>query len=221
MTGTASTRFIVCLLVGACPAFCLPALSQPASQRDGKQNSFPDAPSVQKAKGSETLRSLLDKVRQPVTTFEPADGMVASRLEPKYDPLHLPADRTPTNTGDLTAWNPSLLAPGPRFLGSTSSSLLGRATDAASSIVLTRDEEGNRKLNTQYLLRVLTMATAHVAEHTYGRRTIGQPLSDFGSTVGNDAGMNVLHEFQPGLLELVKNHEPKFVSRIEQRVHKK
>jgi hypothetical protein len=126
-----------------------------------------------------------------------------------------------TDAPDLTAWHPSLLKPGPKFHGSTSSSFMGRATDAASSIVLTRDEDGNRKLNKQYLLRLLTVATAHVAEKSNGRRSIGQPFSDFGSTLGNDAGMNVLHEFQPGLLELVKSHEPKFVSRIEEKVRKK
>jgi hypothetical protein len=219
MTGTSSTRIIACLimaclLLGTCSAFC-----QPPDKQNSRPDALPDAPSVQPANRPEIVRSIIDTARQPVTTLEPAGGVVASKL--KYDPLHLRADRIPPTAADLTAWNPSLLKPGPRFLGSTSTSLLGRATDAASSIVLTRDEDGNRKLNTQYLLRVLTMATAHVAEHTYGRRTIGQPLSDFGSTVGNDAGMNVLHEFQPGLLELVKSHEPKFISKIGQHAHRK
>jgi hypothetical protein len=30
--------------------------------------------------------------------------------------------------------------------------------------------------------------------------------------------MNLLHEFGPGLQQLVKSHAPKFVSRVEQRL---
>ncbi len=207
MTGTPSTRIIVGLLLGCCGAFC---------QSASKHNALPDAPSAQTADRSEVLRAFLE------TTRLPADTAAESRASGlKYDPLHLQADTNRQDTTDLTAWNPSLLKPGPAFHGSNSSSLIGRATDAASSIVFTRDEDGNRKLNAQYLLRLLTATTAHVAEHRYGRRTIGQPLNDFGSTLGNDAGMNVLHEFQPGLLELLKSHEPKFVSRIAEHAHQK
>ncbi len=209
-------------MFGACSAF---------GQGTDTPSALPDAPSAQIANSRAVFRASLDTARQPANTpggnqnlafqcndFQ-YDALQYDAL--KYDPLHLQAETSRTNAADLTAWNPSLLKPGPAFHGSNSSSLVGRATDAASSIVFTRDEDGNRKLNAQYLLRLLTATTAHVAEHRYGRRTIGQPLNDFGSTLGNDAGMNVLHEFQPGLLELLKSHEPKFVSRIAEHAHQK
>ena len=44
------------------------------------------------------------------------------------------------------------------------------------------------------------------------------PFNDFGSTIGSDAGMNVFHEFGPGLRQMVKGFTPKFVSRIEERI---
>ena len=56
---------------------------------------------------------------------------------------------------------PSLLNSNFRYRPSDSDSLMGRATDAASRILVTRDESGKRKLNTSYLLRVATSVAAH------------------------------------------------------------
>lgn len=106
-----------------------------------------------------------------------------------------------------------------RYRASSSDSLMGRATDAASSILVTRDESGQRRLNTSYLVGVLTAVAAHRAERPYwARSSASAPLGDFGSTVGNDAGMNLLHEFGPGLREAVTGHMPSFVFRIQRRI---
>jgi hypothetical protein len=214
MIGTASTRIIACLMLGTCSAFC---------QQPNKENSLPDAPNAQTVNPTDILRLFIDTARQPLTTLAPANGASHPKPVPKYDPLHFEAETKSRERDAIhgNAWTPALLKRNTAFHGSSSTTLVGRATDAALSVIVTRDESGEHKLNTPYLLRVLTMATAHVAERPYWRRSIRQPFSDFGSTVGNDAGVNVLHEFQPGLLELVKSHEPKFVSRIEQRVHRK
>lgn len=100
---------------------------------------------------------------------------------------------------------------------SSSDSLLGRATDAASRVLLPRDETGKRKLNTLYLTRVLSMVVVHAAARPSWRRTGSEPFSDFASTVGNDTGMNVLHEFEPGIKQILNSHTPRFVSGIEER----
>jgi hypothetical protein len=47
---------------------------------------------------------------------------------------------------------------------------------------------------------------------------LGAPFSDFGSTVGNDSGMNLWHEFGPDIQQLMKSHAPKFVSKIEEQI---
>ena len=112
----------------------------------------------------------------------------------------------------------SLLKPNLNGTPSTSDSLLGRATFAASRIVIMKDDSGNNRLNTPYLLSVLSSAAFHTAYRPYWRRSVSGPFSDFGSTVGNDAGMNLFHEFGPGLQQLVRNHTPKFVSKIEQHL---
>jgi hypothetical protein len=100
-------------------------------------------------------------------------------------------------------------------------SLMGRATFAASRTFITRDPSGKGKLNTSYFLGVLSSALAHTAYRPYWRRSVGAPFSDFGSTVGNDAGMNLWHEFGPGIQQMMKSHTPKFVERIEESVERR
>ncbi len=104
-----------------------------------------------------------------------------------------------------------------RYQASSRDSLLGRATDAASRIFLTRDESGQRKVNTPYFVGVLTSIAMHKAERPYWLRSNGVPIGDFGSTVGNDAGMNLLHEFGPGLKQAVTGHMP-ILARIGERI---
>lgn len=101
---------------------------------------------------------------------------------------------------------------------SESDSLMGRAVYAASRTFVTRDESGKGKLNTAYFLRALTSVIADTASRPYWRRSVSEPFSNFGSTVGNDAGMNLWHEFRPGIEQLMRSHAPKFVARIEERV---
>jgi hypothetical protein len=101
---------------------------------------------------------------------------------------------------------------------SSSDKVMGRATDAASRILVTRDESGKRRLNTQYFLRVLTSVAADNASRRYRALSGAAQLSTFGSTVGNDAGMNLLHEFGPGIRQKVTGHMPDFVSRIAQPI---
>jgi len=105
-----------------------------------------------------------------------------------------------------------------RYQPSSSDKVVGRATDAASRIFVTQDQSGKRRLNTQYFLRVLTSVAADSASRRYRARSGTAPLSVFGSTVGNDAGMNLLHEFGPGLRQKVAGHMPGVVSRLGERL---
>jgi len=98
---------------------------------------------------------------------------------------------------------------------------MGRATYAGSRIFVRRDEFGKSRLNTSYLLRALTSMAAATAARPYWRRSLGEPFGDFGSTVGNEAGMNLWHEFRPGIEQLLKSHTPRFVSVIKERMAQK
>jgi hypothetical protein len=113
---------------------------------------------------------------------------------------------------------PSLLKQNLRYLPSTSSSLMGRATYAASRIFITRDDSGKGRLNTSYFLGVLTSVASAAAYRPYWARSTSATFNNFGSTIGSDAGINVFHEFEPGIRQIVKGLTPTFVSRIEERI---
>jgi hypothetical protein len=106
----------------------------------------------------------------------------------------------------------------PGYSPAGAENLMDRAMHAASRTFITRDESGKGRINTSYFLRTFTAVVADTASRPYWRRSVGEPFSDFGSSVGNSAGMNVLHEFEPSLQQALKSHAPRFVSRIVQHV---
>jgi hypothetical protein len=113
---------------------------------------------------------------------------------------------------------PALSKENLRYQPSSQDGFMGRATDAASRLIVVRDETGRRKLNTSYFLGVLTSVAVRTASRPYWARSGSAPFSDFGATFGNDAGMNLLHEFGPGLRQAVSGHMPEFVNKVQERV---
>ncbi|HMH07358.1 MAG TPA: hypothetical protein VK579_11830, partial [Terriglobales bacterium] len=61
----------------------------------------------------------------------------------------------------------------------------------------------------------VAIATAY---RPYWARSSSATFKTFGSTIGSDAGVNLLHEFGPGIRQMVKGHTPKFVSKIEEGI---
>jgi hypothetical protein len=105
-----------------------------------------------------------------------------------------------------------------RYQASSKNNFLGRATDAAARMFVTRDEMGKRRINTSYVVGVLTSVAAHKASRPYWARSNSVPIGDVGSTFGNDAGINLMHEFGPGLRQAVAGRMPSFVFRVEKRI---
>jgi hypothetical protein len=213
-------RVISFLLFVTCAALCQQLQEKAAS------SSLPDAPSVQASAEPDTFRTL---AASPLTLGAVgADGRStrASELanatrpaQPGFallDPVE-PVQKQFSDFFDKHLYS-SLLKRRLHYHSAPSDSLMGRATYAASRIFVTRDDSGKDRLNTSYFLGVLTSAAVHTAYRPYWRRSPAQPFNDFGSTIGNDAGMNLFHEFGPGLQQLMKNRAPKFVSRIEERL---
>jgi len=90
---------------------------------------------------------------------------------------------------------------------------------AASRTIITRDDSGKTILNTSYFLGVLTSVAIETAYRPYWTRSTSGTFNNFGSTIGSDVGINILHEFEPGIRQMVMGHAPQFVSRIEERIH--
>jgi hypothetical protein len=206
MAGMVPIRIVSFLLLVTCTSLC---------QRAGAKASLPDAPSVQ-----------IPARDCPIPVHAgTAAGFEAFHFNAMRDLTYATAEQ-PRAT-EATNFFAKYLSPSSSLAykglqrSSTSDSLIGRASYAASSLVLTHDDEGNSRLNSSYLLKVLTSAVAHSAYRPYWKRHLSQPFSEFGATIGNDAGMNVFHEFEPGIVQLVKTHEPRFVSNIEEHFHHK
>jgi len=146
---------------------------------------------------------------------------VAPGLLPRQPALYQPV---PDQKGSESAplffkhLTPALLHPNTRYMASDRDTVVGRATDAASRIFVTRDETGKRKFNSPYFLRLATAVAADSASRKYRAHSSTAPLSDFGSNVGNDAGMNLLHEFGPAVRKMATSHLPEFITRIEEHV---
>jgi hypothetical protein len=242
---TAPIRVICFFLLAACGALCqkrpsadllqglqFDGSNSPEVQRQEMRTwrSLPDAPSsVQPPTQAERFRAFVNEASSPLTLG--AVGVSAGVVR-ETELGHLTSGPQPSLTAHYQAAfiqkessnfvgkdpYPSLLKHNLRYLPSTSGSFMGRATYAASRIFISRDDSGKGRLNTSYFLGVLASVASATAYRPYWARSSSETFNNFGSTIGSDAGINVLHEFGPGIRQMVKGHTPKFVSRIEERI---
>jgi hypothetical protein len=109
---------------------------------------------------------------------------------------------------------PTLLSQDPRYHPSEKEGFWKRSSYAASRILITKNDSGEKTVNTSYLLGAL-VSTAIAASYSPIHRGPGQTMADFGSTVGGDAGMNILKEFWPQLREKIRPLTPKKFRKLE------
>jgi hypothetical protein len=220
MAGTIPIRVAGFVLLAACGAFCQELSSKAPS------SSLPDSPSAvasSRAESGQISTDLAGPARAMTTNWNvPRESALGNIARPAQTSFRLvnnaqPAQKTSGDFFDKYLY-PTLLKRNLSYHPSSSNSLVGRSIYAASRIFVTRDDTGRGKVNTTYFLGVLTSAAVHMANRPSWNRSASTPFSDFGSTVGNDAGMNLLHEFRPGLEQLMKDHAPRFVTKIEERV---
>lgn len=196
---------VLALLLGACAAFC-----------QSIQGALPDAPSIAiSAHQDRVVASQSSNLRATWTGTNPLASL------PARPPLVFETPPSQHESGTFLSKyfdTPFSKQETTRYQASSKNSLLGRASDAAARILVTRDEMGRRRVNTFYIVSVLTSVAAHNASRPYWARSNPNPIGDIGSTVGNDAGMNLMHEFGPGLRQAVAGHMPSFVFRVERRI---
>ncbi len=220
---TAPIRVVSLILLAACGALgqkrpsadLLQGLqfegsNSPEVQRPemGTWRSLPDAPSlIQPPRRAERFPTFVNETGSPLTLGAVGIGTGVIRGT-------IPGHVTPGSQPRLTALYQQNL----RYYPSTSSSFMGRATYAASRIFITRDGSGKGRLNTSYFLGVLTSVASDTAYRPSWARSTSATFNNFGSTIGSDVGMNAFHEFGPGIRQMLQDHTPKFVSRIETRI---
>jgi len=191
--------------------------------------SLPDAPSARPPTQAEKFRTFVDEARSPLI-FGAAGvnagimcqtelGRLTSERQASLMGLYKGALIQKESGAFFSKYlYPALLKQDPRYYPSNSASFLGRVTYAASRIVITRNDSGERALNTSYFLAVLTSVAISTAYRPYWTRSTSATFTTLGSTIGGDAGINLLHEFEPGIRQIVKRRAPRFVSRIEERI---
>jgi hypothetical protein len=145
---------------------------------------------------------------------ETGSGRVTSGMQHSFIPRYEAVFTQKNSTTFLDKYLYPSLEHNVRYRPSTSGSFMGRASDAASRIFITRDESGKGRLNTSYFLGALTSVAVSTAYRPYWTRSTSATVNNFGSTMGSDAGLNLYNEFRPGILQMVKGYTPKFVSRI-------
>jgi hypothetical protein len=191
--------------------------------------SLPDAPSAQPPSQAEKFRTFVDEARSPLTfgaagvnagiMRETELGRFSSGRQASLMGLYKGVLIQKESGAFFSKYlYPALLKQDPRYYPSNSGSFLGRVTYAASRIIITRNDSGKRTFNTSYFLGVLTSVAISTAYRPYWTRSTSATFNTLGSTIGSDAGINLLHEFEPGIRQIVKRRAPKFVSRIEERI---
>jgi hypothetical protein len=194
-------------------------------QEMGSWESLPDAPSVQPPAQSEKFRTFTDQMFSPLplgaTSIDAGilrnaeHDRVISGSQPSFTAVHRPSLTQLTQKEAPTFFDkylyPSLLKQSLRYPPSTSSSFMGRVTDAASRNFITRDESGKGSLNTSYFLGLVTSVVIHTAYRPYWSRPASTTFNSFGSTIGSDAGLNLFREFEPGFRKMVRDHVPKAI----------
>jgi hypothetical protein len=186
--------------------------------------SLPDAPSALVSTDSHrndnhTLNEFVDEARTPLHIAE-AD-VHAGELRQGG----LVADGASSRHGeDFDARLHKILYPAAVKQPSSSAddgSMMGRGLHAALRALILHTDSGSAKVNTGYLLRTLTAVVADAGSTPYWRRHAVDSAGDFGSMVGNDAGLNLWHAFSPGIEHVMVKHTPRFVSKIQAHVGKK
>jgi hypothetical protein len=201
---------VSCVLLAAFGAVC-----------QSLRQSLPDAPSVQAVTPPRKSTVFVEEARSSLK-FAAMGGKAGLIRQDRFAaPEKAPSSQRESSNVLKQYLNSSVLSQQSGYHSASSTSLLGRATYAGSRIFVRQDEFGKSRLNTSYLLRALGSMAAATASRPYWRRSVGEPFGDFGSTVGNEAGMNLWHEFRPGVEQLMKSHTPRFVSKIKERIDQK
>jgi hypothetical protein len=202
----APVAVVAFVLLAVCGAVC----------QDARQ-SLPDAPSAQTATREQNFNEFTEESRSPLSFGSIGRNADFTRQLLFADPDKAVSSQKGPDAIFRKYLYPSSLKQQSGYRSLSSGRLMGRATSAASRTLIARDDSGKARLNTSYLLRTLTVVAKDAASTPYWRRSLAAPFNNFGSSVGNDAGLNLWHEFGPGIQQLMKSHTPTFVSRIEER----
>lgn len=113
---------------------------------------------------------------------------------------------------------PSVLHQDPRYHMSEDTDAKDRAGYALSRVFVTRNDNGRPTLNTSEILGAVLAASITTTYHPFHQPTAGDVASRAVSSIGADAGMNMLREFWPDIRGHIMDHSPKVVQTLVTRI---
>jgi hypothetical protein len=194
--------------------------SQYSARTMGRLDRLPDAPSSG-ITDRQKFAIFVENSRSPLTIM--GAGINAANWQARTpDGLHYSWMRNyssalaqrESNEFLSTYLFPKLFNQDPRYHPAETENTMGRAVYAASRVLITRKDDGSKTLNTSYLLGTIVTSSLANAYRPYWARSASNTFSDVGSTIGGDAGFNLLREFWPQLREKLSTHTPKTFKKI-------
>jgi hypothetical protein len=111
---------------------------------------------------------------------------------------------------------PVLLRQDPRYLRSTSHGVFLRAGYALSRVAVTRNDSGRKAPNLSLIFSAVASSALANAYYPRRERSLGDTMGRTGGALLSTAGMNVLREFWPDIMNKFRNHGPKSLRKIEE-----
>lgn len=111
---------------------------------------------------------------------------------------------------------PVLLHEDPRYLRSTSANTMPRIGYALSRVLVTHDDNGNKRANLSLMLSAFAAAGTGNAYYPREERGFGDTAVRGGGDLLSAAGMNVLREFWPDIMHKFRKHEPRRMQKLEE-----
>lgn len=112
----------------------------------------------------------------------------------------------------------TILRQDPRYFPSHSTALVSRAWYAATRVVITRNDDGCNTFNTSEFLGALLTSALQNSYYPKHDRNFGETMNRFGGTLSSDAISYLLREFTSDMKRLFRNHAPKKVLEVEEKL---
>lgn len=113
---------------------------------------------------------------------------------------------------------PAIFHQDPRYLRLGQGGTKHRMGYAASRVLVTRSDSGNKVFNISLVASTLAGASLANAYYPREERGLGDTMGRTGSGLASHAGVNILREFWPEIRGKFKKHEPESVKRLEKKL---
>jgi hypothetical protein len=106
----------------------------------------------------------------------------------------------------------------PRYFPSRKPALIVRVWYSTTRVAVTKNDNGDSTFNASEFLGALTTSALQNAYYPRHDRTFGDTMNRFGGALSSDAIGDLLREFAPDMKRLFRQHAPKKILKIEEKL---